>query len=189
MTSPDRDWNEVRLAEDPAITQLVSLGWTHVTPDAIAAERRSLAEAFLPQRLDAAVRRLNPWISEENLERAVRAVTQVAATGLIEASEQAHTALVYGVSVDQDLGDGRRGRDVRFLDFDRPLDNDLVVARQFRLHGAKSDVIPDLVLFVNGLPLGVVECKSPALGPRWLGEAVGQLRQYQELEPHQRGSG
>jgi type I restriction enzyme R subunit len=186
---PDRDWNEVRLAEEPAIAQLESLGWRHVTPGAIAGERRSLAEAFLPQRLAAGVRRLNPWISEENLERAVRAVTQVAAAGLIEASEQAHTALAYGASVDQDLGDGRRGRDVRFLDFDRPFDNDLVVTRQFRLHGAKGDVIPDLVLFVNGLPLAVVECKSPALGPRWLAEAVGQLRQYQEVEPHQRGSG
>jgi type I restriction enzyme R subunit len=186
---PDRDWNEVRLAEDPAIAQLVSLGWTHVPPEAIATERRSLAEAFLPQRLAAGVRRLNPWISEENLDRALRAVTQVAAPGLIEASEQAQTALAYGISVDQDLGDGRRGRDVRFLDFDEPLANDLVVARQFRLRGAKRDVIPDLVLFVNGLPLAVVECKSPALGPRWLAEAVGQLRQYQEVEPHQRGEG
>jgi type I restriction enzyme R subunit len=186
---PDRDWNEIRLAEDPAIAQLVGLGWKHVTPDAISSERRSLSEPFLTERLASAVRRLNPWISGENLDRAVRAVTLVGAAGLIEASEQAHTALAFGVSVEQDLGDGRRGRDVRFIDFERPLANDLVVARQFRLRGAKRDVIPDLVLFVNGLPLAVVECKSPALGPGWLGQAVGQLRQYQEAEPQQRGEG
>jgi type I restriction enzyme R subunit len=189
MTSPDHDWTEQRLVEDTAIAQLESLGWAHVMPDEIAAERRSFAEAFLPARLAAAVRRLNPWISEENLERAVRAITQVPATGLMDASERAHTALAYGVSVVQDLGDGRRSRDVRFLDFERSLENDLVVARQFRVRGAKHDVIPDLVLFVNGLPLVIIECKSSDLGLRWLAKAVGQLREYQEAEPHQRGEG
>ncbi len=189
MSPSARDWNEQSLVEEKAIGQLESLGWTHVTQDAIQAERRSFAEAFLPGRLRAAIRRLNPWISAENVERAVRAVTQIAAPGLVEASEKAHTALAYGVSVDQDLGDGRRGRDVRLIDFEHPLENDLVVARQFRVRGTRRDVIPDLVLLVNGLPLAVVECKSPDLGLRWLGEAVRQLREYQEAEPQQRGEG
>lgn len=189
MSPSARDWNEQSLVEDTAIGQLESLGWTHVTPDAIQAERRSFAEAFLPGRLRSAIRRLNPWISGENVERATRAVTQIAAPGLVEASEKAHTVLAYGVSVDQDLGDGRRGRDVRLIDFDHPLENDLVVARQFRVRGSRRDVIPDLVLFVNGLPLAVVECKSPDRGLRWLGEAVRQLREYQEAEPQQRGEG
>ncbi len=115
-----------------------------------------------PQKLNG------PWISDDNLQKAIRAVTTVPAASLIEASEKLYTTLTYGISLEQDRGDGKKSHDVRFFDFDDPKANELVVTRQFRVQGSKKNIRPDVVLFVNGIPLVVIECKEPStLGEAW----------------------
>jgi type I restriction enzyme R subunit len=179
---PGKLWNEATLSEDPAVEHLQRLGYTYLPPEAVDADRESPKDVVLPKRLAAALRRLNPWLSDDNVAKAVRAVTHVPAASLIEASEKLHTTLTYGIALEQDRGDGKKGHAVRFFDFDAPARNDFVVTRQFRVQGPKKNIRPDLVLLVNGVPLVVIECKSPTLGEAWKAEAIDQFSRYQELE-------
>jgi type I restriction enzyme R subunit len=187
---PGQDWDELRLSEDPAVEVLSKhLGYVYVAPEVLEAERASLYETVLVGRLGKALKKLNPWISDDNLHKAVRAVTNVQAASLIEAGEKLHTLLAYGTALEQDRGEGKRSHNVRFLDFEKPERNEFLVTRQYRLQGAKTQIIPDLVVFVNGIPLGVIECKSPTLGDKWKTEAIEQLHRYQELGDHYRERG
>jgi type I restriction enzyme, R subunit len=189
VTRRGQDWNEENLAENPAVVQLRQLGYTYVAPEALESERESHKDVVLTKRLTAALERLNPWLSDDNVHKAIRAVTNVPAASLIEASEKLHTALTYGISLEQDLGDGKKGQTVRFFDFDDPTKNEFIVTRQFTVQGSKKNIRPDIVLLVNGIPLVVIECKSPTLGEGWKAEAVDQFSRYQELESRYRELG
>jgi type I restriction enzyme R subunit len=189
MTTPGRDWNEENLVEIPAVELLQKLGWTYHPPELLDFERSTYREVILENRLAAALKKLNPWLSEENVQRAVRAVMQVPATSLIEANEKLHTVLTYGISLEQDRGEDTRSYTVRFIDFDKPRENDLLATRQFKVKGSKKHVIADIVLFVNGIPVVVIEAKSPTLGEKWFPEAVDQLSRYQEADAKFRGMG
>ena len=161
---------------------LQSLGYTVVPPEDLEFERGSFKEAILGGRLAAALKRLNPWLSESNIAKAVKAVTQVPAASLAEANEVLYTSLTYGIALEQDRGDGRKSHTLRFLDFDKPGRNEWIVTRQYKVLGSKKHVIPDIVVFGNGLPLAVIECKSPTIGDTWKADAVKQLRRYQEAD-------
>ena len=182
MRTDTAGWDEAHLAEEPAVELLRSVGYEYVAAEDLDGERESFKEAVLTGRLATALKRLNPWLSADNVTKAVRAVTQVAAAGLAEANEKLYTSLTYGIALEQDRGGGRRSHTVRFFDFDQPDRNDLIVTRQYRVQGAKRQVIPDVVVFVNGLPLAVIECKSPTIGDGWKAAAVKQLRRYQEAD-------
>ena len=182
-------WSEQRLSEDPAVELLQSLGYTYIPPETLEGERASLKEAVLASRLAAALKRLNPWLSEANVAQAMRRVAQVPAASLAEANQAIHTSLTYGVALEQDRGGGRKSHSVRFLDFDEPDRNEWIVTRQYRVLGAKKHIIPDILVFVNGLPLAVIECKSPTIGDGWKAEAVKQLRRYQEADDRWKGQG
>jgi len=173
-------WNEAGLSEDPAVASLQRLGYLYVRPQQLEGERESLRDVVLRARLAASLMNLNPWLSRDNVQKAIRTIATMPATSLLEANEKVWTALTYGIAVEQDLGGGKRGHQVRFIDFDHPEKNELVVTRQFRVLGVKKHVIPDVVLFVNGLPVVVVECKSPTLADKWLHDAVDQVHRYQE---------
>jgi type I restriction enzyme R subunit len=181
VTPPLAAWNEAGQSEDPAVALLERLGYTYVPPETIEAERESSRAVILVARLEKALRKLNPWLSKDNLHKAVRAVTNVHAASLIEANEALHTTLAYGIALEQDLGDGRRSYQVRFFDFDAPGRNEFVVTRQLEVRGATKRIYPDVVCFVNGIPLVVMECKNPGLGDGWKHEALEQLERYQEL--------
>ena len=179
---PGQDWDELRLSEDPAVDLLSKhLGYTYVAPDALEAERDSIKESVLTKRLARAVQKLNPWLSADNVHKAVRSITTVPAAGLLDANEKLYTALTYGISLEQDLHDGKKGRNIRFFDFAKPQENEFLVTRQYKLQGSKTKILPDLVVFVNGIPLAVIECKSPTLGEKWKGDAIEQLLRYQEV--------
>ncbi len=175
--------DEDSLAEQPALELLGALGYAHVHGAELAApcaERDTFREVVLRGRLRAAIQRLNPWIDDANLNRAVQRITQVQAASLMEANEQVHHDLTRCFSVDQDVGATKK-QTVRLIDFETPENNDFLVVNQLVIKGAEEKR-PDLVLFVNGLPLAVIECKSPRLAhPR--AEAIRQLHVYQEEVP------
>jgi type I restriction enzyme R subunit len=182
MSPSGEAWNEASLSEDPAVQHLQRLGYTFVAREKLDAERDSVKEVVLTKRLAAALLRLNPWLSDDNLHKAIRAATSVPAASLIEASEKLHRMLTTSSTAEQDLGDGKKSHNVYFFDFTDPRRNDFVVTRQLTVQGAKKNIRPDLVIFVNGIPLVVIECKSPTLGEGWKAEAIDQLGRYQELE-------
>ena len=189
MSPTTTGWDELHLAENPAVELLQALGYTYVPSEDLERERASHKEAILSRRLAEALKRLNPWLSETNVTKAVKAVTQVSAASLAEANETLYTSLTYGIALEQDRGDGRKSHTVRFLDFDKPSRNEWIVTRQYRVLGAKKHIIPDVVVFVNGLPLAVIECKSPTIGDAWKAEAVKQLRRYQEADTRWKDQG
>ena len=200
MTEPTpAKLNEYNHAEEPARRLLERLGWTYVPREALAAERGDEREVLLKCRLRGALLRLNEWMTEEQAERAIFGLEHMDATGMAR-NQTVHEYLTYGMPLSVDEPGGRRTRIARFFDFDHPESglNDFVVTTQFRVRrsnergGAENDermVIPDLVLFVNGVPLVVMEAKSPSLLEVWKSKAVRQLRRYQEAGPEWRGAG
>lgn len=178
--------DEIDKVEQPALDQLTRLGWTYVPGAALApaapgeGERAYYRDVVLVKRLEAALLRLNPWISEENLRKVMREITHPNHAGLMEYNQALYQMLVNYLSVEQDLGKGRKGQTVRIIDFDRPANNDFLCTNQFKVEGANQNIIPDIVCFVNGLPLAVIECKSPYLSSP-MAEGIDQLRRYANL--------
>ena len=198
MTTPAK-LNEFNHAEKPARLLLERLGWTYVHRDALATERGNEREVLLKGRLRRALLRLNEWITEEQAERVIFELENVNATGMAR-NQAVHEYLTYGMPLTVDGPRGRDSRTVHFFDFDHPEGglNEFVVTTQFRVRrgnerGSPDDdermVIPDLVLFVNGVPLVVMEAKSPSLLDVWKSQAVRQLRRYQEAGSKWNGSG
>lgn len=136
------------------------------------------SEPVLTVRLVECLKRLNPWLGEDGVRRAVNAATRIVATDLMEANEAAHTALSYGVTAPHTEAGRRQDRTVRFFDFDDPCANTFEFARQVAVKGPRQDIVPDIVVYVNGLPLAVIECKSPSLSDP-IGEATRQFRRYE----------
>lgn len=191
QTMSKQDWNELNLVEDPAISVLQDrLGYVYVAPEKLEEERESPAVPVLTKRLAAKLKELNPWISDENVKRAVRALVHPQATNLMEANSKVYTHIVHGRSLEQDLGDGmgKRGQDVKFIDFKNPDNNEFLVTRQFYVRGPKDGIIPDIVCFVNGIPVVVIECKSPLIREP-IEEGLTQLSRYQEAEDRFKGRG
>lgn len=98
MARRGRDWNEANLSENPAVRQLEALGYGFVSAETLEAVRESQKDVVLAKRLAAALQRLNPWLSDDNVQKAVRAVAHVQPTSLIEASEKVYKIdSAYGV--------------------------------------------------------------------------------------------
>jgi type I restriction enzyme R subunit len=184
-----KNWTEAALSEDPAVALLAHLGYQYVAPEQLDAERDTYKDAVLAGHLRRAVERLNPHLTSENVGRAVRAITHANGTSLAEVNQALHVAITHGVTVQQDMGRGVQGQTVRVIDFDRPAANELIVTRQFKVKGSTKHIKADAVVFVNGLPLAVLELKNPTLGDIWLHEAVDQLVRYQEAKEEFRDQG
>lgn len=178
--------------EQPFVAQLKGLGWTHIAGDLdepAATKRASFAEVVQATVLHEQLRALNlrdgsPWLDEARLSEAVSAITRLGTAKLMEANEKTTQLLINGITVDGMAGwEGGRGQTIRYIDWDTPSNNRFTVISQYRVdcppgfNSAKAFIVPDLVLLVNGLPLVVVECKSPSI-PEPLAEAVNQLRRY-----------
>ena len=198
-TSSTTKLNELNHAEEPARVLLERLGWTYASREELARERGDEREVLLKGRLRRSLLRLNEWMTEEQAKRVIFELEHVDATGMAR-NQRVHEYLTYGMPLMVDTPQGRDTRTVRFFDFAHPEGglNEFVVTTQFRVRrgnergGTDNDermVIPDLVLFVNGVPLVVMEAKSPSLLDVWKSQAIRQLRRYQEAGPEWHGSG
>jgi type I restriction enzyme R subunit len=184
---------ELETVEKPFVEQLLTMGWRYVEGDLDAPARTGrtsftevIQEATLRRQvhalnLDAAG---NPWLDDERLSQAVGAITRIPAHRLMEANRAATELLLGGLTVEGLPGwDGGRGQTIHFIDWGHPERNEFTVINQYRVDcppgysRGKAFIVPDLVLLVNGIPLVVVECKSPSV-PEPLAEAVDQLRRY-----------
>ena len=179
--------DEETTVERPLIGQLGRLGWSHIwgdLDDPTVTYRERFREVLLKGRLKAAIRKLNrnddgSELDELTVERAIRELEVVPGSGLLEKNEGLTRRLIYGVTVDSPDGAGRRGQLIRFIDFEDVGANDFLAINQFRVNipGTTTHARPDIVLFVNGIPLVVIECKSPAIEDP-INEAINQLLRY-----------
>ncbi len=175
------EWNEKQLVENRMIDQLQEMGYEYFHGSSLDTERESANDVVLRERLIHAINKLNPWIDANNLNKIIRSLLHIEAASLIEANEKFHSLLVNYISVQQDLGKGKKNQTVKLIDFDTPENNEFLVVDQFSITDARGTVRPDLLIFVNGLPLVVIECKSPLLHiDEQIGQAVKQLRRYQD---------
>ncbi|HLP79242.1 MAG TPA: type I restriction endonuclease subunit R [Acidobacteriota bacterium] len=182
------DPKELLEVEDPAVKVLTEqLGWTELSSQETEAMRGSLKEVVLVPIFQKAIKRLNPWISDENIHRVIRSVIQIQASSTMEANEKIQGMLERGTTVIQDKLDGlgQKSQDVNLIDYEG--NNEYHLVRQFRILHYKENK-PDIVLFINGLPIVVIECKSPTLRSP-MAEGMLQMFRYQESEDKYRNVG
>ncbi|GAB3757288.1 type I restriction endonuclease subunit R [Ramlibacter monticola] len=177
--------------EQAMLEWLAGLGW-HTThgPDisptdakSPGTERASYREVALAGRLRGAIARLNPHIPPGAREDALRRVLTPNVPGLVNANRQVHRWLVDGVPVEFQKDGETRGDRVRLLDFADVEANDWLAVNQFSVQGPKLTRRPDVVLFVNGLPLVLFELKNPGDEDADLWAAWNQLQAYQQDIP------
>jgi type I restriction enzyme R subunit len=176
------------VVEEAALDWLEGLGWRiapgpDIAPGMPAAERRDHGEVVLPQRLRDALARLNPELPGEALEDAARKLTRPAGVDLLTRNRSVHRMLVDGVTVEYRTADGVRGAQARVIDFDDPAANDWLAVNQLGVVENKHSRRPDVVLFVNGLPLAVLELKNAADEDATVWTAFQQLQTYQSEMP------
>lgn len=175
--------DELNKVELPAIAQLQQLGWKYINGLNLSPEagvRQYNRDVVLVGQLNAAIKRINPWISDENLKKVSREVTHPLFAGLMEYNHAFYKTLVNYQSVEQDLGKGRKGQTVKIIDFDNIVNNEFICTNQFKVEGVNQNIIPDIVCFVNGIPLAVIECKSPYITSP-MSDGINQLRRYANL--------
>ncbi len=175
--------------EAVALEWLASLGWTvlhgpDVAADTPGAERADYGEVVLHGRLRSAIARLNPDLPDDALEDALRRLTRPAGATIEARNRDFHRMVVAGLTVEHPDPDGRiRGAQVRVLDFDEPQGNDWLAVNQFTVVENRHERRPDILLFVNGLPLVVIELKNPADENATIHTAFKQLQTYKAEIP------
>jgi type I restriction enzyme R subunit len=177
------------VVEQAALAWLESIGWSvrngaEIAPGEPGAERDDYGQVVLEQRLRDSLARLNPDLPGEALEDTFRKLTRPEGAELVAHNRGVHRLLVDGVTVEYRTAEGEiRGTQARVIDFDDPENNDWVAVNQFGVVENKHSRRPDIVLFVNGLPLAVLELKNAADENATLWTAFQQLQTYKAEVP------
>lgn len=184
---PDFDPSEVMACQAPALQLLLALGWEYLSPaEARRLRGPKLGQVLLDEVLRDALKRINlihttdgayPF-SEENLSTAIQRLKSLPYNGLYRTNEAFYDLITLGTTLEQTINGDTRGRSLRYIDWQHPEDNRFQVTPEFIVQRSRSQhsIRCDLVLFVNGIPLGAVECKALHVDVR---RAVADLVAYQ----------
>ena len=172
--------------EKPVLDQLEGLGWSIIDLDTkqTPAEtfRENFTEVVMLPVLRQQLKMINPWLEDDQVEDVVKQLTaSFPGTGLIQNNQHVLKLLLECTSVSENRKTGEKSQDVRFVDFAHLDNNNFIAVCQFkvRIRGTEHHIYPDIVLFLNGLPVVVVECKSPKVKEP-IPEAIDQLMRYSE---------
>ena len=151
--------------------------------------RESFREVILEKELKSSVKKINPWIEDDQISEVVRRITTPQANSLLEANREIHDLLLENISVSENRKTGEKSPTVRYIDFQNIENNSFIAISQFKINipGTQNHIIPDIVLFVNGMPLVVVECKSPVISDP-INEAITQLMRYSNRRGEKEGN-
>ena len=185
----DKDaYLEINASQRPALALFEVMGYTYISPADCDKQRGSRYHVLLRDILRGQLRRLNRYVyagaenefSAANIERAMEDLDEPLTDGLVRTSEKIYDALLLGKSYPETVGDGKMlSFNLRYIDWDNPQNNVFHVTEEFavdsrdRQHNAR----PDIVLFINGIPFAVIECKAPHIPVE---EAVGQMIRNQQ---------
>lgn len=180
----DDERNQVEL---PLLKQLDGLDWnildfTKKSQTPADTGRNSFTEVILPNVLRTQLQIINPWLEVDQIEEVVTTLTaSFPSNNLIENNKHLLNLLLQNTSVSENRKTGERSPSVQFIDFQSTEKNDFTAICQFkvRILGSDRHIIPDIICFVNGLPLVVIECKSPKIKDP-IAEAIDQLLRYSE---------
>ena len=191
----DKDaYLEINASQRPALALFEAMGYTYISPADCDKQRGSRYHVLLRDILRGQLRRLNRYVyagaenefSAANIERAMEDLDEPLTDGLVRTSEKIYDALLLGKSYPETVGDGKMlSFNLRYIDWETPQNNMFHVTEEFavdsqdRQHNAR----PDIVLFINGIPFAVIECKAPHIPVE---EAVGQMIRNQQAAyiPH-----
>lgn len=176
--------NEQQL-EELCLGWFQEAGWRfahgpNIAPDSSAPERTDYRQVVLRERLLASLARINPHIPAAALEQAAHALQTVSEPQMVVRNRSCHRLLLDGVQVEFSVGDEKKIDLVHFIDFAQPNNNDFLVVNQFTITGTKQPRRPDVIAFVNGLPLAVIELKNPSNEQTDIWDAFNQLQTYKE---------
>ncbi len=174
--------------EDFAIKLLENLGYEYVYAPSIAhdgenPERDSYQDVILNQRLEDAVRRINPNVPIEAQEEAIKEIQRIHSPELLTNNESFHRFLTEGIPITKRVNGEDRGDRVWLIDFDTPENNEFLVANQFTVVENGVNKRPDVMLFVNGIPLVVIELKNAADENATVKSAFRQIETYKAVIP------
>lgn len=184
-----RNLNEDTLTEQPVIEWLKEMGYDYefgpdLAPGQILGEREDFREVVLAGRLKRSIRRLNPDLPETAIDDVARSIIKVEHPNLEIANKEAYKLLTEGVKIGvRDEAGEERGRLAKIFDFENPQNNEFLVVNQFAIQGLEKVRRPDVVVFVNGIPLAIFELKNPALENATIYTAYEQLREYKKDIP------
>jgi type I restriction enzyme, R subunit len=191
MASTDQTARKIKLdernhVEKPLLDQLAGLQWEVIDLDSKQHPRDTFRENFtevvMLHVLRAQLKVINPWLEDDQVEEVAKQLTaSFPSTTLIQNNRHAFNLLLENTSVSENRETGEKSPTVRFIDFKHRDNNRFTAVCQFkvRILGTENHIIPDIILFLNGLPVVVVECKSPkAKEP--IPEAIDQLLRYSE---------
>jgi len=174
--------------EDFAIKLLEHLGYEYIYAPSIAhdgenPERSSYEEILLTHRMGEAVRRINPTVPPAAQDEAIKEIQRIHSPDLITNNENFHRFLTEGIPVTKTVYGDERGDRVWLIDFNTPENNDFIVANQFTVVEDGVNKRPDVILFVNGLPLVVIELKNAADENATIKSAFRQIETYKSVIP------
>ncbi len=171
-----------------AIEMLETLGWQHVhglslAPGAEYAERESFEQIILTQRLRKAVARLNRDIPADAQEHAVQKVLRIYSPDMLHNNETFHQFLVEKVKIPYQQDGYERSYEVALIDFSHPSSNEFLVVNQYTVIDNNQNKRPDILLFVNGIPLVLIELKNAADETATIKKAYDQIQTYKATIP------
>lgn len=181
---------EVNASQKPAIELLGSMGYTYVSPEDCEKQRGSRYHVLLKDVLRGQLRRLNRYtyagveneFSAANIERAMEDLDEPLTDGLVRTSEKIYDALLLGKSYPETVGEGRMlSFNLKFIDWENPQNNVFHVTEEFAVDSQdkQHNARPDIVLFINGIPFAIIECKAPQVS---VDQAIEQIIRNQQAE-------
>jgi len=174
--------------EHVAIDLLEEKGYSYIygptiAPDGENPERSSYEDVILKERFINAVDKLNPDIPKDSKEQAIKSILNLPNINLIENNKDFHVMLTDGIEVEYMTDSGIRGDKVWLVNFENPENNEFIVCNQFTVIENNINKRPDIVLFINGLPLVVIELKNPNDENATVKKAFTQLQNYKDAIP------
>ena len=172
--------------EKPFLDQLHGLGWEIIDLDSKQHQsdtfRQSFTEVLMLPVLRTQLKIINDWLEDDQVDEVVKQLTaSFPGTGLIQNNRHVFTLLLENTSVSENRRTGEKSPTVRFVDFGHRVNNRFIAVCQLKVRvlGTEHNIVPDIVLFLNGLPVVVIECKSPKVKDA-IPEAIDQLLRYSE---------
>ncbi len=176
------------IIEQSTIEILQSQGWEYdngkeISPEGLFCERESFSQVILTKRLREAIARINPHIPADAQEAAVQKVLRIASPDLLHNNEEFHRLLVEKVKIPYQENGYERSHEVALIDFENPANNQFLVVNQYTIIENNQNKRPDVLLFVNGWPIVVIELKNAASENADIKSAYQQIQTYKAIIP------
>ncbi|MEK6616560.1 MAG: type I restriction endonuclease subunit R, partial [Bacteroidota bacterium] len=176
------------IIEESAIEILVSLGWVYangkeISPEGLFCERESFSQVILTNRLRSAIAKINPHIPADAQEAALQKMLRIYSPDLLHNNETFHKELIEKVKIPYQHNGFERSHEVALIDFENPSNNQFLVVNQYTIIENNQNKRPDIILFVNGIPLVVIELKNAVDENATIKKAYDQLQTYKATIP------